>query len=252
MALHVERRGEGPTLVLVHGFTQTGRSWGALADALAANHEVVLPDAPGHAASSDVRADLVAGAHLLVDAVAGPATFVGYSMGARFCLHAALEHPAVVRGLVMVGGTAGLDDPVERAARVEQDRATAVRIEADGLGRFLDDWVAQPLFAGLSRQQAGLEERRRNSVAGLASSLELAGAGAQEPLWDRLPQLTMPVLAVAGADDAKFAGLAERMVAAIGPSATLALVTGAGHAAHLEQPDAFLRLLQGWLSAHDL
>jgi pimeloyl-ACP methyl ester carboxylesterase len=152
----------------------------------------------------------------------------------------------------MVGGTAGLDDPVERAARVEQDRATAERLETDGLDRFLDDWVAQPLFAGLSRQQAGLEERRRNSLAGLRSSLELAGTGAQEPLWDRLPQLTMPVLAVAGADDAKFATLAERMVAAIGSSATLGLVTGAGHAAHLEQPDAFLRLLQGWLSAHDL
>jgi 2-succinyl-6-hydroxy-2,4-cyclohexadiene-1-carboxylate synthase len=252
MVLHVERRGEGPVLVLVHGFTQTGRSWGALADALAADHEVVLPDAPGHAGSSEVRADLVAGAQLLVDAVGGPATFVGYSMGARFCLHAALQHPAAVRGLVLVGGTAGLDDPGERAARVEQDRATAERLEAEGLDRFLEGWLAQPLFAGLPRQQAGLEERRRNTVAGLRSSLELAGTGAQAPLWDRLGSLTAPVLAVAGADDTKFAGLAERMVSAIGPSATLGLVTGAGHAAHLEQPEAFLRLLRGWLSTHDL
>ena len=202
MALHVERRGEGPTLVLVHGFTQTGRSWGALADALAADHEVVLPDAPGHAGSSEVRADLPTGGDLLVEAAAGPATFVGYSMGARLCLHAALAHPDAVRGLVLVGGTAGLEDADERAARVEQDRATADRLEALGLDRFLEEWLAQPLFAGLGPDQAGLEERRRNTVAGLRSSLELAGTGAQDSLWDRLGELTMPVLAVAGAQGA--------------------------------------------------
>jgi 2-succinyl-6-hydroxy-2,4-cyclohexadiene-1-carboxylate synthase len=252
MALHVDRRGEGPTLVLVHGFTQTGRSWGALADALAVDHEVVLPDAPGHAGSAEVRADLRAGGELLVEAAAGPATFVGYSMGARLCLHAALTHPDAVRGLVLVGGTAGLEDADERAARVDQDRATADRLEALGLDRFLEEWLAQPLFAGLRPDQAGLEERRRNTVAGLRSSLELAGTGAQEPLWARLGQLTMPVLAVAGAEDTKFAALAERMVAGIGRSATLDLIEGAGHAAHLEQPDGFLRVLRAWLAEHHL
>ena len=252
MALSVERRGDGSRLVLVHGFTQTGRSWRALADALAVDHEVVVPDAPGHAGSSDVRADLPTGAELLVEAAGGPATFVGYSMGARFALHAALDHPDAVRGLVLIGGTAGIEDPGERAARRNQDRATARRLEDEGLDRFLEGWLAQPLFAGLGAERSGIEDRRRNTVAGLTSSLELAGTGTQAPLWDRLAELTVPVLAVAGSTDAKFSALAERMVRAIGPSATLGLVAGAGHAAHLEQPDAFLRLVRGWLATHDL
>lgn len=247
MGLHVERVGSGPPLVLVHGFTQTGRSWGPLATALAEDHEVVLVDAPGHGGSAEVRADLVTGADLLVQA-AGPGTYVGYSMGARLCLHAALAHPDAVRALVLLGGTAGLEDPADRAARVAQDRATSARIAEEGLAAFLDGWLAQPMFAGVPRARADVEDRRRNTIAGLRSSLELAGTGAQEPLWDRLPELSMPVLVLAGADDAKFSALGRRMADAIGANATFRTIEGAGHAAHLEQPDAFLQVVRPWLT----
>lgn len=250
MGLYVERRGSGPPLALVHGFTQTGRSWGPLADELARDHEVLLPDAPGHGASADVRADLGAGGSLLVEAC-GPATFVGYSMGARFCLHAALGHPHAVRGLVLLGVTAGIEDADERATRRSQDAATADRIAHEGLDAFLDGWISQAMFAGVPPERAGIEDRRRNTVAGLQSSLRLAGTGTQDPLWDRLGELQMPVLAMAGADDAKFAPLAER-VAALVPHGQLALVPGAGHAAHLEQPERFLAILRGWLVTHAL
>jgi pimeloyl-ACP methyl ester carboxylesterase len=62
----------------------------------------------------------------------------------------------------------------------------------------------------------------------------------------------MPVLVVAGGEDAKFTALAERMADAVGDNATLAVIEGAGHAAHLEQPDAFLAILRPWLAAHGL
>ncbi len=58
-ALYAETRGEGPRLVLAHGFTQSGRVWGGLVGDLAADHELVLVDLPGHGRSSDVRTDLV-------------------------------------------------------------------------------------------------------------------------------------------------------------------------------------------------
>lgn len=251
MGLHVERRGQGPRLVLVHGFTQTGRSWGDLAEDLAGDHEVLLPDAPGHGGSAAVEADLPAGADLLA-AEAGPATYVGYSMGARLCLHVAVQHPDRVQGLVLLGGTAGLDDPDERSARVAQDLATSQRLADDGVDAFLDRWVAQPMFQGVPADRVGMEERRRNTVAGLRSSLELAGTGAQASLWDRLAEVRCPVLLLAGADDAKFLALAHRMQASIGSGAVVAEVPGAGHAAHLEQPAAFLSILRGWLATHDL
>ena len=251
MALHAERSGAGPVVAFVHGFTQTGRSWAPVAEGLVGDHEVVVVDAPGHGGSSAVAADLTTGADLLADAV-GPATWVGYSMGARFSLHVALRHPDRVRGLVLLGGTAGIDDDAERADRRAQDLATAARLDADGLPRFLDGWLAQPLFASLPRERAGLEDRLRNTVAGLRSSLELAGTGSQEPLWDRLGTLRMPVLAVAGEHDERYAALAERLAAAVGSPSEVALVPGAGHAAHLEQPDAFLGLLRRWLATHGL
>lgn len=251
MALHVDRSGEGPRLALVHGFTQTGRSWAQVAPDLAVDHEVVVVDAPGHGGSADARVDLVAGADLLLEAT-GPATLIGYSMGARLCLHAGLAHPDEVAGLVLLGGTAGLDDPADRSARVARDRATAARIAEVGLQAFLAEWVAQPLFAGVPADRVDLADRARNTIRGLQSSLELAGTGAQEPLWGRLGELSMPVLVVAGEHDAKFSALAERLAAGIGAGAELALIPGAGHAAHLEQPEAFTAVVRRWLAARAL
>jgi 2-succinyl-6-hydroxy-2,4-cyclohexadiene-1-carboxylate synthase len=251
MALHAETEGWGPRLVLVHGFTQDRRCWGPEVAALAADHEVVRVDAPGHGASGEVRADLDVGARLLGEA-GGSATYLGYSMGARLCLTLALAQPALVRGLVLVGGTAGIEDPVERAARAEQDDRTAQRLEQVGLVAFLDQWLDQPMFRGIPATRAFRTERAENTVAGLASSLRLAGTGSQPPSWDRLAELAMPVLVVAGADDEKFAALGARMAAAIGPSASLALVEGAGHAAHLEQPERFVAITCPWLAAHGM
>jgi 2-succinyl-6-hydroxy-2,4-cyclohexadiene-1-carboxylate synthase len=235
-------------LVLVHGFTQTRRSWDPLLPALAAEHDVVALDAPGHGRASEVQADLVDGAARLVTA-GGAATYVGYSMGGRLCLHAALGRPDAVRGLVLISATAGLDDAGERAARRAADDALADRIETIGVPAFLDEWLAQPLFAGLDAAAQGRAERLENTAAGLASSLRLAGTGSQAPLWDRLGEIAVPVLVVAGALDTKFAGIAERLAAAL-PRADLALVEDAGHTVHLEQPEAFLAVLLPWLRAH--
>ncbi|MEA3019715.1 MAG: 2-succinyl-6-hydroxy-2,4-cyclohexadiene-carboxylate synthase [Actinomycetota bacterium] len=236
-------------LVLVHGFTQTHRSWDPLLPHLARDHEVIAIDAPGHGRSDGVELDLVEGGAWLA-AAGGRATYVGYSMGGRLCLHAALAAPDAVRGLVLISATGGIDDDAERDARRAADDALADRVEHIGVAAFLDEWLAQPLFAGLTAETSGRAERLENTAAGLASSLRHAGAGTQAPLWDRLGELTMPVLVIAGADDAKFVALAARFVAAL-PRAELAVIDGAGHTVHLEQPDAFLAVLDRWLRDHD-
>ena len=249
--LDYEVEGSGPRVALVHGFTQTRRCWGPLGADLAADHEVVLIDAPGHGGSSQVRADLVEGG-LLIGEAGGEATYLGYSMGGRFALHTALERPDLVRGLVLVGATAGLEDAADREARVADDEARARRIEEIGIEAFLDDWMRLPLFAVLPPEAAGRESRLTNTVEGLASSLRLAGTGTQQPTWGRLGELSMPVLVLAGALDLKFVALGERMAAAIGANASFSTVPGAGHTAHLERPAEFLTLLRPWLSAHGL
>ncbi len=247
MRLHREVLGAGEPIVLVHGFTQTIETWRPLAQALATDHRVTLVDAPGHGRSSAVRANLWQGADLLAEA-GGKATYVGYSMGARLALHLALAHPDHVEGLVLLGATAGIDSADERVARRESDEALAEQIERDGTAAFLDRWLSLPLFAGLDPNPADLQARRFNEPAGLASSLRLAGTGTQDPpLWERLHEITAPTLVAAGALDTKFSALGRRIEAEIGTAAEFELVEGAGHAAHLERPEAFLTMLRAWL-----
>jgi len=231
-----------PRLVLVHGFTQTAVSWRPVAEHLADRFDVVRPELPGHGDAAGLRLGFGATAAAIGE-TGGRATYVGYSMGGRLCLRLALDRPDLVTSLVLVGASPGLADAAERARRREADEALAAEIERDGTAAFLERWLAQRLFAGMRPAADDLAARRRNPPAGLAAALRTLGTGAQEPLWVRLGELAVPVLLVAGEGDAKFAALAERMAAAIGPNATVALVPGAGHAAHLERPDAFCRLL---------
>ena len=234
--------------MLLHRFTHTARSWSALLPALAADFEAVALDAPGHGRAAAVRAGLADGARLLAEA-GGEAAWLGYSMGGRYALHAALARPDLVRRLVLVGATAGIEDRAERARRRAADEERAAALERDGLEAFLDAWLAQPLFAGLAPSAADREARRANTAEGLASSLRLAGTGAQESVWDRLGELAMPVLLVTGERDEKFRALAERMADGIGANAAVAVVAGAGHACHLERPLAFLAAVRPFLLA---
>ena len=244
--LHADTAGAGPRVALVHGFTQTARCWGPLATDLAADHHVASVDAPGHGLSADVRADLWSSAALVAD-VLGRGTLIGYSMGGRIALHAALAHPEAVEHLVLISATGGIEDPDERRARREADESLARQIEEVGVETFLDEWLALPLFAGLATPDLDLEERLTNTVDGLASSLRLAGTGTQEPLWDQLGDLEMPVLVVAGERDRKFVAAAQRLAAGIGPRASLAVVPSAGHSTHREAAAATISVIRSWL-----
>jgi 2-succinyl-6-hydroxy-2,4-cyclohexadiene-1-carboxylate synthase len=148
---------------------------------------------------------------------------------------------------VLIGVTAGIEDAAERQRRKEADEATADALEASGdVGAFLDSWLGGPLFEHLPHEAAARAERLRNSASGLASSLRSCGTGTQEPLWDRLPSLRTPVLAMAGSDDSRFAAHAVRF-ARTAPSAVATLVPAGGHAVHLAQPDLTWRVVGHWL-----
>jgi 2-succinyl-6-hydroxy-2,4-cyclohexadiene-1-carboxylate synthase len=238
--------GQGPRLIFVHGFTQTSTSWKPIAIRFAeAGFEAIIVDAPGHGESTGVRADLVEAADLLTTSC-GFGVYVGYSLGGRMCLHAALLHPHLVRGLALLGASPGIADDHERAARRIADNSLADRVEDVGVEVFLEEWLAQPLFAGLSNEDQQRADRLRNTSDGLAASLRLAGAGAQRSLWPRLRELHMPVLTIAGEHDEKFTKIG-RQIAATVPRGRFDGIIGAGHAAHLQDPDRVAAALQVWL-----
>jgi 2-succinyl-6-hydroxy-2,4-cyclohexadiene-1-carboxylate synthase len=233
--LHHEVWGRGNRMVLAHGFTQNSRCWGPFGHDLAADHPVAMVDLPGHGATPARHdaADLHEAGRLLVEA-GGEAVYVGYSMGGRVALHAALAYPAAVQALVLTGATAGIDEPEARRARREADEALADRLIEAGLPTFIDRWLAGPLFASLPPGAACRAERLTNRPEGLAASLRHRGTGTQEPLWDRLARLDIPVLVLAGSQDAKFCAIGRRLIELLPRSSMLGLP--AGHAVHLERP----------------
>jgi len=234
-------------LVLLHGFTQTGRSWQPVRDALAGRYRAAAPDLPGHGDFAERRPASFAACDAYVRALAGgPCTLAGYSMGGRIALHAALSLGGLVTRLILIGASPGIADPVELAARRAADDALAVRIEAIGTEAFVREWRAQALFAGVPRGIADRADadRLRNTAAGLAAALRGLGTGVMPPLWDRLGTLEAPVDLVVGERDEKFRSVAERMASML-PDVRLHVVAGAGHAVQLEAPDAIVELVAG-------
>lgn len=245
--LHVVREGEGAPVVLVHGFTQTLASWAPVAAGLRIYRRVIRVDLPGHGGSSEIRASFEATAAMLGE-TCGAAVYVGYSLGGRMCLRLALDAPQLVRALVLIGVSPGIEDAEARASRRAQDEQLAAEIQRGGVEAFLRRWLAQQMFAGIPQET--VHERMQNTAEGLASSLRLAGAGVMEPLWARLTELTMPVQLIVGARDEKFATIARHMRDLIPGRPRIAKVPGAGHAPHLEAPGLVAGFIERFLVRH--
>jgi 2-succinyl-6-hydroxy-2,4-cyclohexadiene-1-carboxylate synthase len=178
----------------------------------------------------------------------GPGVYAGYSMGGRLCLRLALDRPDLVHGLVLVSATPGIENAAERAARVASDERWAALAERDGIEAFLAAWLAQPMFASVPAGAPGLADRRRLTPTFVAACLRRLGTGAMEPMWDRLPELTIPVLLVTGTRDEKFTAIARRMLDRL-PDAVHREID-AGHALPLEQPTALGELVSDFASSH--
>lgn len=258
-ALAAERSGRGQALMLLHGYTGTGRSMDGIVRAFQHDFDTIAPDLPGHGRSAERAAGHAYGFDACVDDLVATlaatghesAHWLGYSMGARLALACAVRHPARVRSLVLLAGRAGIADPGERAARRRADEALAARIEERGIAAFVDEWLEQPLFATLQRLGPEIMARERaarlaNDARGLASSLRALGPAAQPPLFDALPRVNVPVLLVAGALDARFVAAAHELARSL-PRTEVCVIPDAGHAAHLEQPEDFLRVVREFL-----
>lgn len=183
------------------------------------------------------------------------AVWLGYSMGGRVALAAAVARPERVAGLVLVSASPGIADDAERAERAAADADLAAAVERDGVAAFVERWAGHPLFAtqarlGAAHAAAARAQRLGNRAAALAHSLREAGAGAMPPLWGGLAHLAMPVLVVTGALDAKYEGLGRAMIAAISGAAGGArhvVVAGAGHAVQYEEPAALAAAVAAWI-----
>ena len=248
LALQADCRGQGRDLLLVHGFSGARSAWSSVCAELARDFRVISVDLLGHGDSSRCDDppryaferqvdDLVQ----VLDACGSWApAWVGYSMGGRLCLAAAVLRPERVGALVAEGASPGLDEPEARRERRCADERWARRLESEGLEAFVGAWMAQPLFESQRRLGAAVlaEERLRrlrNRPECLAASLRGAGTGVQPSFWGRLADVRAPSLLLAGEWDAKYTALAREMARRM-PDARARGVPRSGHAAHLENP----------------
>ena len=258
--IHVGARGAGEPIVVLHGFTGSSRAMEPLIRLLVDDHLMIVPDLVGHGRSSvpdDLDAYTVESMtrHVLVVADAlGCKTFhlVGYSMGGRIALNLGCHFGHRLRSLVLIGATAGLADRQCRVDRRRGDEDLAQQIEAD-FEHFVDRWMGNPLFSGQERLgaeflAAARAQRLANDPNGLAKSLRAAGTGSMSPMHGLLSRCDVPTLLVVGRDDEKFQTVAADLSVAL-PHSSTAIISGAGHAAHLEQPAVVATRICEFLSA---
>jgi len=249
---HVEVDGEGPPLLLLHGFTGSTRAWDDIRPRLAPEVQVISIDLIVHGQSASppdpsrytlewAAQDLAS----LLDALRlDRVNLLGYSMGGRVALHFGVHAPERIDHLILESATPGLEDAGERAKRQASDDALANRIEANGMAAFVAEWEQQPLLALASHVSEAVRARQHelrlhNSAVGLANSLRGMGTGRQTPLWSRLGELDLPVHLLVGSSDRRYCAIAERMHTLL-PSSDIHVFDAAGHTAHLDQAEAFV------------
>lgn len=236
-----------PTLVLLHGFTHSGASWDRVVAALGQSYRPLAPDIRGHGSASAAAPASLEAVIADLGSLAPPAfTLVGYSMGGRIAVHAALALPARVQRLVLIGASPGIADPVQREARRVADERLADELERSTIEEFARRWATTPVLAGLPPEVAEQvhADRLRSTPPGLARALRGLGTGALPPLWERLGELPMRVTLIVGERDHKFRETAARMARTL-PAARVEIVTGAGHAVHIEAPERVAAIIAG-------
>lgn len=256
MILHVEESGSGEPLLLIHGWGMHGGMWGSAAERLAQDFRVISVDLPGHGYSS-MMAERGPGSALdpIVDALSAQFSeslnLCGWSLGGQVALRWAQRHPQQVRRLALVASTpcfvrrsgwecamAG-ETLAEFAAALEQNYALTLR-------RFLALQVRgsedeRELLAALRN---ALFSRGEPELAALRSGLDILR---DCDLRDALPQISQPVLVVAGERDTLTPPDASRHLAERMPQARLALVAGAAHAPFLSHPNRFVACIKDFL-----
>src|SRR5699024_2370366 len=126
-------------------------------------------------------------------------------------------------------------------------------IESGGIKAFVDYWENIPLFESQKQLSGSVRERIRHerlfhSKEGLAESLRYMGTGSQPSWREELPNLSIPILLLAGEYDKKFIEI-NQMMEKLLPSVELTIVKNAGHAIHVEQPSIFGKIVIGFLQS---
>ena len=225
-------------IAALHGFSGTRSDWRGLESMLGPIHALSLP---GHEGKPSVKTWDQA-IEDLADELSHQdrPVLIGYSMGGRLAIGLASKYPELISGLVTIGARAGMPES-QRVARAQEDEARATAVETD-LHGFMCEWARLPLLNLRPAHPARAPGRVAHSGAGLASAFRVLGP-AMQPLYSA--ELHVPALFVAGQLDQVYCEAAREMAETLGAKA--AVVANAGHAAHLDEPEATAAIISEFL-----
>jgi pimeloyl-ACP methyl ester carboxylesterase len=240
--IYYEVHGQGPAILLTHGYSATSEMWRPQVAALSREHRLILWDMRGHGRSdypNDAAAyseeTTVADMAAILDAAhAEEAVIGGLSLGGYMSLAFHVAHSARVKALLIVDTGPGYKNDTARVAWNDNARNTAERLEREGL-------------AALQGASAERTLSTHRSAEGLARAARGMLTQRDARVISSLPEIKVPSLVVVGANDTPFLKASDYMAAKI-PGAKLLVIPDAGHAANIDQPEVFnsavLRFLQ--------
>jgi pimeloyl-ACP methyl ester carboxylesterase len=239
--LYYEVHGSGPVLLLTHGYSATSQMWAGQVEALSKDHRLVTWDMRGHG-RSDYPHDqaqyseeaTVADMAALLDEVGAKTAIVGgLSLGGYMSLAFHRAHPERVEALLIIDTGPGYKKDESRDGWNATSLKTAERYERDGLG----------VLAGGSAERRTAQHR---DATGLARAARGMLTQRDAKVIESLPEIRVPSIVVVGADDTPFLAASDYMAAKI-PGAQKVVIPNAGHAANIDQPEAFNRALLAFL-----
>jgi pimeloyl-ACP methyl ester carboxylesterase len=234
VGIHYEIHGDGPPLLLTHGYSSTSAMWHGQIDALAKSHKLVLWDMRGHG-QSDYPDDPAAYSEALtvgdmaaiLDAIGAERAIIGgLSLGGYMSLAFTRAHPQATRALLIIDTGPGFKKDDARDAWNARALATADKFDREGLD----------VLKAATRERATASHRNARGLA-LAARGMLTQRDAR--VIELLPSIKVPSLIVVGADDTPFLAASDYMAAKI-PGAQKVVIPAAGHAVNIDQPQAFV------------
>jgi pimeloyl-ACP methyl ester carboxylesterase len=244
--IHFEVQGQGPALLLTHGYSATGEMWAGQLAALTPRFTVITWDMRGHG-RSDYPEDqalyseeaTVADMAALLDHVGAQSAVIGgLSLGGYMSLAFHRAHPERTRALLIIDTGPGYKNDQARAAWNDTAIERAERFETEGLG-------------GLGRASAEVRAASHRDATGLARAARGMLTQRDARVIESLPEVRVPAVVIVGENDTPFLVASDYMAAKI-PGAKKSVIPAAGHAANIDNPQAFNAALLAFLDEAQL
>lgn len=250
-SLKISSRGQGPELVLLHGWAMHSGIWSGIVDVLASEFRVNLVDLPGHGMNRDVP--LSRQLNDLVDLLLSrlpPAVWMGWSLGGLVTLAAAIKQPHKVQKAILVAATPcfSFQEDWECGVDIASQQAFIDGLENDFEGTlkqfylqcFGANWLKHSLRL-LGQAPVG-NTMPANHV--MHTGLHLLYSN---KLLGGLGNCGVPTIFLGGTRDRIIKPESFEKAAALMPDASCCLIRGAGHAPFISHQDRFLDIIRGFI-----